>query len=50
MQYNIVPTLDNPKSDYISLEQAILNQATQVIILHPIQYRTKSEILLGEVF
>ena len=32
MQYQLVPTLEYPKSDYISLEQAILNQETQFII------------------
>ena len=32
MQYHIVPTLDYPKSDSISLEQARLIQATQVVM------------------
>ena len=32
MQYHLVATLDYPKSASISLEQARLNQATQVVI------------------
>ena len=40
MQKHLGPTLDYPKSAFISLEQARLNQATQLSLSTPYCYTT----------